>query len=203
MCTYYSLKHTLKFNSGTQQIMYADRMCVTIQIEDCWCYCIGQPHEPSPLWVQCGRAHIFRASCLLKPRDNFTFSYIYLLHSATTSISCSLQEHAIKRTAKTEGEQPMLAPWHLPSKACRLALHCVNLSSGSLCGKNTELGIPLAAGSKRKPTDISRSFQPLTWPTLFSMLCCVVYIAFFWPRWILCSDFSTCVHNCCSEDWLI
>jgi hypothetical protein len=41
----------------------------------------------------------------------------------------------------------------------------------------------------------------LTWPTLFSMLFCVVYIAFFWPRWILCSDFSTCVHNLCVEDF--
>uniref|UniRef100_A0A8W7PTL1 Uncharacterized protein n=1 Tax=Anopheles coluzzii TaxID=1518534 RepID=A0A8W7PTL1_ANOCL len=78
-----------------------------------------------------------------------------------------------------------------PSSACRLAEHWDSRSSGSLCGKNTLDGMPLAAGSNRNPTAISRSFQPLTGPALLSMLFCVVYIAFFWPRWMRCKLFST------------
>ena len=59
-----------------------------------------------------------------------------------------------------------------PSSACRLAEHCVSRSPGSDCGKNTELGMLLAAGSKRNPTLIRSSFQPDTLPTLFSMDFC-------------------------------
>ena len=62
--------------------------------------------------------------------------------------------------------------------ACRLALHWVNRSPGSLCGKKTADGMPLAAGSNLNPTDMSRSFQPSTLPTLFSMLFWEVYMAF-------------------------
>ena len=60
--------------------------------------------------------------------------------------------------------------FYIPNKACKLALHCVNLSPGSDCGKNTDAGNPFEAGSKRKPTDINSSFHPLTGPTLFSIL---------------------------------
>uniref|UniRef100_A0A182JDH6 Uncharacterized protein n=1 Tax=Anopheles atroparvus TaxID=41427 RepID=A0A182JDH6_ANOAO len=63
-----------------------------------------------------------------------------------------------------------------PSSACRLAEHWDSRSSGSLCGKNTLDGIPLAAGSNRNPTAISRSFQPLTGPALLSMLFCVALL---------------------------
>ena len=45
-------------------------------------------------------------------------------------------------------------------------------SPGSDCGKNTELGMLLAAGSKRNPPLIRSSFQPDTLPTLFSMDFC-------------------------------
>lgn len=56
-----------------------------------------------------------------------------------------------------------------PNIAWRLALHCVSLSPGSPYGKNTAEGIPLAAGSNLNPTDMSKSFQPLIVPTLFSI----------------------------------
>ena len=65
-----------------------------------------------------------------------------------------------------------------PSSACRLAEHWVNLSPGSDWGKNTAAGILLASGSKRKPTDMSKSFQPVTLPTFASIDFWLVYIAF-------------------------
>uniref|UniRef100_A0A6M2DAH3 Putative secreted protein n=1 Tax=Rhipicephalus microplus TaxID=6941 RepID=A0A6M2DAH3_RHIMP len=78
-----------------------------------------------------------------------------------------------------------------PRSAWRLVLHWTSLSPGSACGKKTEAGSPLAAGSKRKPTATSSSFQPETGPTLLSMDFWLVYMAFFWPLCMRCRDFST------------
>ncbi len=71
-------------------------------------------------------------------------------------------------------------------------LQWTNLSPGSDWGKKTQAGRPLTdEGSNRKPTEINNSRQPRADPTLFSIDCKVVYIAFLYPRWMRWSDFST------------
>lgn len=72
-----------------------------------------------------------------------------------------------------------------------MLLHCCNLSPGSEVGKKTAAGSPLAAGSSRKPTAVSKACHPGMPPTLFSTLCWDVYMALRCPFWIRCRDFST------------
>lgn len=58
-----------------------------------------------------------------------------------------------------------------PSKDWMVLLHCCSRSPGSAVGKKTAAGSPLAGGSSRKPTAVSRACQPGIPPTLFSTLC--------------------------------
>lgn len=109
----------------------------------------------------------------------------------------------------------------VPSRDWSVVLHCCSRSPGSEVGKNTAAGRPAAhpEKSRRNPTAERRACQPGTpptwrrcmwmlilcpcqermwrarganWLTLFSTLCCEVYMGLHWPLWMRCRDFSTC-----------
>lgn len=85
--------------------------------------------------------------------------------------------------------------YNKPSRACKLAEHCVRRSSGSDCGKKTLLGIPLEAGSKRNPTDINNSRQPLTEPTYSKKELNFNRFQLMFPFYFVFNGLLCCIHS--------